>query len=331
MKTVVTLLILFAESAAGSDIAKWIVALFVPLGLWAEPPIPPLPTSSGFIELSDPRVPAGVRAALNGVSVVKIAVGAGRWVRVSDYFVNDRSIQDIRERLIKKRVSTHFRQSEKDVYLYELGLCGSSTKPSECIVHEQVLENSAYLVGDGRRIRTALHVVHDAVTAAWSPTPGEMQTAKIPLFIYDGEGKKIASPDNAEFVAVFLREAIEFRRDSGAAIPPYLDLVEIHSDRKIGEPLEPSLVAANLGDLIYIAGYPGGGQLRVSSGRILTLTQAIISDAYGGRGLDGAVTLNSAGQVLGTYTASTSENGRLGSKSISFSSNDALLNYKIVR
>ncbi len=318
----------------------------------------PRPSHLGFYNPTDKNVPRPVHLAAIQ-SVFMITVAYGKRIFLSDL------IKEIKEESAKNAGQTDTdattdlsKRATLNIFQYEIKTCGR-VPPEKCEIFEETSDATAYVMDDGSLIHTAFHEVQPYVTWAMAQGhvrwTGETATVAIPVAITNANGKVIYFGLGT---AVFSRQnLIQKTNDKDTVWSPY-DTVTIHLQRKIGQPLRKSKISANIGDPVFIAGFPhatkdrtamgapdSDGKLRISIGQVITFQDAVIKcgevnaiiskqesnffesvlysmDADGAPRLSGGAILNRDGEVLGTYTSANPADGTATFNHVSFGSNN---------
>lgn len=315
----------------------------------------PVQNPMGFHKPDSPLIPASVQAAAK--SVYQIVAPAGEPKTIGAIFGENHTLQEIINKVEGTPISEQFAQQDKDIFLFQIRNCAKSNQPLRCQIYEGDKISSAYLVGDGSRMRTAYHAVSDALGD--KSITGNSVAAKVPVLVYESSGRRIWSGYAS---ALFPKSYLYNRyKEEGQITLPNDDLADIQLSKRLGRPLPASVIAAKPGDTIYLIGFPKftsdraaygvpdspGGQLRISAGQVIPMEvasqkqgvnpadltettksyygQMVISDADGVPGLSGGVAVNASGQRVGTYTSGYPADGSATPNHISYISNDLLL------
>jgi hypothetical protein len=230
-------------------------------------------SSLGFYDLNAPNIPPAVRAAAS--SVVYIAAAGGSLQTAAEKF-GDAPLGEIILRIQSTPLQPGLSQDDKDVFLYQLNTCFRKRVTAwRCRVYEGIKYSSGYLVGDGSRIRTARHAISD-IAASGDP---------VPVFVSDFAGRRIWAPNSGGAVALF-RSRNPTRVNDFTL--PNDDVAEIQLSRPVGQPLIAMAMSAQVGEPVYIIGFPQrsedrarfglpdapGAQLRISQGEVISMEMA---------------------------------------------------------
>ncbi len=245
----------------------------------------------GFFSASEAGIPKEITEASK--SVFLIATPAGDFVSVKELF-EGRPLADVIKALEHKKPDEDMSQGEIDVLLFQLRKCLAAKLKEDCKVYDSTLISSAYVVGDGTRLRTAFHavkdVIKDSVNLKKLDKNQENLAVEVPVFVYSTNGSPVMGPSKAALpVAEFSRDNLRFLvPEDGKITLPNDDLVEVKFKDKIGSPLRAAKKPIQPGDPIYLVGYPSkskdraafktldapGDQLRITRGKVLTVDQA---------------------------------------------------------
>lgn len=237
---------------------------------------------------------------------------------------------------------------ERDLLLFQLTKC-LRLRMDPCQLEEDVSEGTAFVTGDGKEVRTSLHVVEEQVKEA-----NKNLDKSIEFILINDKNKIIYDPgkQKARLVAV-PQTAYEAGADS--------DQVLIKLEKPIAPGLKVSTQPASPGEQAYMVGSPrktegrnnfhaqdsDGESILISKGTILgseslmrrveqggiyvneTYTKEILSNrialtADGAPRMSGAAILNSKGEVIGVYGAGMPQSGAVNPFRISYGSKNLL-------
>jgi hypothetical protein len=316
-------------------------------------------SSLGFYPLSASNVPQSIREAAQ--SVVFIAVPAGALVPTRDLF-NGRSVEEAVQFLETLPFQNNFQKPDKDIYLYQLRQClvkkdkvcpvseGDMFASGYVVGDGSVVRTAYHEIRDLVKspLSWALNIENSVVHV------------RIPVFIYNQNGVLVASPEITGFAqAQFTLKTMTSGHSPGSITLPNDDVADVQFPLKIAPPLRSALAPPSPHEPLYILGFPQhtddrktyslpdapGLKLTVSVGQVLTLDEMyrkmgrdpvsipseikdyfarglIPSSADGAPGLSGGATLNSKGEVWGTYTAGYPADGAANANRLSYSSNN---------
>ena len=224
------------------------------------------------------------------------------------------------------------------------------------MLFEGVSYGTGFITGDGREMRTALHVVRDFALDA--RTRG--LSGRLPVYILNSHGQIMYGPNNtnAQVAATFdgaLDTSVYEGPDRGRF---NLDQVLIRLDRRISDPIPLSRAPLAEGDPVYISGVPrktedramfnaldsNGRSVLISRGTALgvrtlaerlrrsgfsadeataaqLLQEGIAVTADGAPRQSGGPILNARGEVVGIYTSGLPQSGAVYPFRVSYGTN----------
>ncbi len=309
----------------------------------------------GFYKPDSAHLPTAVRKAAK--SVFAVTVPAGKRVSVAEIFGNH-SLEKIAAKILATPESENLSPAEKAVLLYQIRNC-IQQQSKKCNMFEGVSLGSAFVTGDGRDLRTALHVIEDFARDARATGASD----SIPIFILDQKGDVLFGPHNLKAtVAATYEGALDADLFSGRDEGRFgLDQVLIKLERPIALPLIIADQPLMEGEEAFIAGVPkktddragykvpdsDGMSVRISKGTVLRnrslierletaglsikdstaanlQNEATTLTADGAPGLSGGAILNKQGEVVGVYNAGLPVEGTAEPNRISYGSNSLI-------
>lgn len=313
------------------------------------------PEGLGFLKPNSPLLPGAVKKAAN--SVFTIVVPAGEVVPASSIF-GDLPLQEVARKLQALPDSADFGPADRAIYIQQVNEC-IRRKTRECLMFEGTSYGTAFVTGDGRDLRTALHVVIDFAKNARAKGASGL----IPVYLLNSNGRIVFGPHNltATVAATYqgaMDTSIYKGKDSGRF---NLDQVLIKLSAPIAEPLPIAGHSLKDGEQAFIVGVPkrtedraifnaadaDGTSIRISRGTAMgsrhlmerlekagfytneTTTSRMLEEgtaltADGAPRLSGGAILNVNGEVVGVYTSGLPQSGAVFPFRVSYGGNSLI-------
>lgn len=314
-----------------------------------------IPEGMGFLIPSDPSLPEAVRRAAS--SVLAIAVPGGNFVSAKEMF-NNASLVEALRRIESTPLSEEFSSVERTIYSAQINKCIEQSL-EDCHIFEGVSYGTAFVTGDGRDLRTALHVVRDFVRNARA----QKANAEIPVYLLGSDGEIIYGPHNLQAqVGATLEGALDASVYEGPDFGKFnLDQVLIRLSVRVANPIPIASASLSDGEPGFIVSVPrrtddrktfgavdsDGTSVRISKGTALgpkrlveRLAQAgFVGDevtaaqsrlegtaltADGAPRSSGGAILNQNGEVVGVYTSGLPQSGAVFPYRVSYGGNSLI-------
>lgn len=302
------------------------------------------PEGMGFYSPDSKEIPEVIAKAKN--SVFRLIAFQGNKNDFKEMF-GDISIEEAISK-VKAAPEEKISELERSLLIFQLTKC-LRLRMDPCQLEEDVSEGTAFVTGDGKEVRTSLHVVEEQVKEA-----NKKSDKSIDFLLLNDKNKIVYDPSKqkAKLVAV-PNAAYEAGADS--------DQVLIKLEKPIAPGLKVSPQPASPGEQAYMVGSPhktegrnnynaqdsDGESILISKGTILgpetlmkraeqagiyvnqTYTKEILSNrialtADGAPRMSGAAILNSKGEVIGVYGAGMPQSGAVNPFRISYGSKNLL-------
>jgi hypothetical protein len=310
------------------------------------------PEGMGFLPPHTAGVPARVSFAEN--SVFKIVVPAGDLVD-SSVLLKGLSLEQGIAYLKNLPPNESVRQIDKDIFIIQLQNClRDHVQP--CKIYDGNSSGTAFVTGDGKELRTALHEVKWTAKDVYA---GRIK-GNLPILLVNSRGQTFYPDQLGAHIAAVYAGALD--KTDGQNPPNYgLDQIVIRLNKAVAAPLPVAKESAQAGQRIYMVGFPiatsdrylfsaldaNGKSVRVTRGTVLDqngveergwksgieidrnltsklLSQGLALTADGTPGMSGAPILNANGEVVGVYTAGLPQSGAAWPSRISYGANHLL-------
>lgn len=285
------------------------------------------PEGMGYMWPGNPSLPEAVSRASESVFTIVAPDGDSR-------------IVENPEKGLREVESSDLSWVEKEILKEQLSACLKFPK-KVCTILDGFKTSSAYVTGDGKDLRTALHAVE---SLAGLHLRGKLQ-GDLPLYILK-DGRLIAGPEDlkARFVKV-RAEDLRMMGQRTVARAGSADQVLIRLEKKLAEPLVIATSKERAGEALFIIGTPKKTQDRqqfgvtdsdgkhtwISRGKALSpeqiiyrsakltmfvsqaraveqLKYSVITSADSAPGISGGAIVNARGEVLATLASGTPYN-----------------------
>jgi hypothetical protein len=233
-------------------------------------------TELGFYPLRSPNIPLAVQAAAQK-SVFKIQLPVEALASID---TAKNSLAELIETI--QNDDKEFKPLWKESYIFQIKQCFAD-KLSVCPVLFNFSGGSGFLIRDDKGlivVATAMHILKPYLRARIRALMNGqtsvdlvdlIKSIKIPLELYDANGRLLLSPKNggAEIVGFNKSVIFELLNDDREIKNPYFDTVTLQLPIAIpNTPIEPaSPDKRKLGENSFVAGYPGPSHDRAAFGR----------------------------------------------------------------
>ncbi len=298
------------------------------------------PEGMGFLTPDSRLLPDAVKRAAN--SVFAIAVPAGDIVKASALF-GPLPLEEVIRKLQTIPNSANFGPADRAIYAYQVNEC-IRQKVRDCLMFDGISYGTAFVTGDGRDLRTALHVVSDFSKNARA----KRASGQIPVYLLGSNGQIVFGPHNVSAtVAATYDGALDASIYEGKNFGQFnLDQVLIKLSTRIANPIPIADRALRDGEPAFIAGVAkrtqdraifsardaDGTSVRISRGTAMgsrslmerlekagfytneTATSQMLREgtavtADGAPRSSGGAILNAKGEVVGVYNSGLPQSG----------------------